>query len=613
MSTGKIELSVGAVKIADKDEILTEEEIDAINNKIPELDKRVGDIEDEIEGINNITNKIPELDKRVGDIEEIKSSLETMLICNLRDFPRLEGEKDDKLRFERIFQKHKDKYLKLYVINEDLYFTMSKNKDSGINLISNIELININSSYTVNSNGYSNYYLFKMYDVENVNIVGGKFIGDKDTHDYSSGGTHEWGHGIYVVKTKNININNVTIEKFTGDGIHLGSNNECTNTNRVITEVNIKNSLIKECRRQGISVVNGTLDLSNTIIKDIKGIDPQAGIDIEPNTNLEYTDVRINNLKTINCSGGGLVVYGTNFADINGSGVKANNGKYHNLIVDGFTNESSTYSFGLYISYQEENSSGSFRGCYNLRNIELYNSNVNIFNWSEENPTIKIDNIKIESLDTNLNHAINFARGSQGYHGNFNIGGLHIDNIKIDAPTTTYGILINDEGVNNNGVKNIIISNPSKCEVINKFNIAPLKSGDNYNIVDPLNILNKYISKVTKMKEITPLSGMNNISYDNASRQINLYKNNEVVRMYGRFRFVATSGTKKFKYIDDLNPSDIYTGHGKITPMGIKTLIYDNGWKDAILNLTKDGISITGYDFIDGKDYVVMLNIEYVI
>ena len=45
-------LSVGTMKIANKYEIFTEEEIDAINNKIPELDDRVGVIEDEIEEIN---------------------------------------------------------------------------------------------------------------------------------------------------------------------------------------------------------------------------------------------------------------------------------------------------------------------------------------------------------------------------------------------------------------------------------------------------------------------------------------------------------------------------------------------------------------------------------
>ena len=46
-------LSVGTTKIANKYEIFTEEEIDAINNKIPELDERVGIIEDEIDEINS--------------------------------------------------------------------------------------------------------------------------------------------------------------------------------------------------------------------------------------------------------------------------------------------------------------------------------------------------------------------------------------------------------------------------------------------------------------------------------------------------------------------------------------------------------------------------------
>ena len=46
-------LSVGTMKIANKYDIFTEEEIDNINNKIPELDERVGVVEDEIEEINS--------------------------------------------------------------------------------------------------------------------------------------------------------------------------------------------------------------------------------------------------------------------------------------------------------------------------------------------------------------------------------------------------------------------------------------------------------------------------------------------------------------------------------------------------------------------------------
>ena len=51
-------LSVGTVKIANKYEIFTEEEVDAINNKIPELDERVGNIESDIEEINSSLDNI---------------------------------------------------------------------------------------------------------------------------------------------------------------------------------------------------------------------------------------------------------------------------------------------------------------------------------------------------------------------------------------------------------------------------------------------------------------------------------------------------------------------------------------------------------------------------
>ena len=69
MSTRKIELSVGAVKYVDPNEIITEEEYNYIKNKVPELNGRVDIIE--------------------GEIEEINSSLDNMK--NLSDDPILHG------------------------------------------------------------------------------------------------------------------------------------------------------------------------------------------------------------------------------------------------------------------------------------------------------------------------------------------------------------------------------------------------------------------------------------------------------------------------------------------------------------------------------------------
>ena len=73
MSIGKIELSVGAVKYVDPNEIFTEEEIDAINNKIPELDERVDIIESEVEFERKRIDNLAKLEEgsTTGDAELI--------------------------------------------------------------------------------------------------------------------------------------------------------------------------------------------------------------------------------------------------------------------------------------------------------------------------------------------------------------------------------------------------------------------------------------------------------------------------------------------------------------------------------------------------------------
>ncbi|PDZ34735.1 hypothetical protein COI51_11500 [Bacillus toyonensis] len=60
----------------------------------------------------------------------------------------------------------------------------------------------------------------------------------------------------------------------------------------------VVNPLIDSCRRQGISVISAkTLRINDAIIKNIKGIAPMNGIDLEPNFNTEFLqDIVIDNL-----------------------------------------------------------------------------------------------------------------------------------------------------------------------------------------------------------------------------------------------------------------------------------------------------------------------------
>jgi hypothetical protein len=101
--------------------------------------------------------------------------------------------------------------------------------NSRINLVSNMTfLLDQRVVIQKETNGFEIYStLYLDSQTENVTIRGGTLLGDRETHDYSRkekniDGTHEWGDGIYSEGARNITIDQVKIEKFTGDGIEIG-------------------------------------------------------------------------------------------------------------------------------------------------------------------------------------------------------------------------------------------------------------------------------------------------------------------------------------------------------------------------------------------------------
>ncbi|XZF76232.1 right-handed parallel beta-helix repeat-containing protein [Bacillus sp. AL-1R] len=95
--------------------------------------------------------------------------------------------------------------------------------------------LNLNgSSLRINPNNLTNYSVIS-YQRNQIfsRITNGKIIGDRDLHDYSSGGTHEGGYGIQVgnftpptnggCNSRYIILDNLDISDFTGDSITLNS------------------------------------------------------------------------------------------------------------------------------------------------------------------------------------------------------------------------------------------------------------------------------------------------------------------------------------------------------------------------------------------------------
>lgn len=143
-------------------------------------------------------------------------------------------------------------------------------------------------------NKAKNYQVFRIHNVKNINISGGNLIGDKHTHLDNKG---EWGMGVEIKDSQNINISNMNIDKMWGDAIYIGTHGKNSNYN-----ISLSNIKMNDNRRQGVSIISVEKLLANNIeISNTKGRSPMNGVDIEPNNNLNVLkNIEFNNLKSFN-------------------------------------------------------------------------------------------------------------------------------------------------------------------------------------------------------------------------------------------------------------------------------------------------------------------------
>lgn len=126
--------------------------------------------------------------------------------------------------------------------------------------------------------------------VENIKLTGGKFIGDRDEHDYSDGTTHEWGHLLRIGGATNVTITGAEFTDATGDGVDVHGFGHTFDPNHVqSTQIYITDNTFIRNRRNQISVTSGTdvyIEYNDFIDASIHtsgsdGIAPGFAIDIE--------------------------------------------------------------------------------------------------------------------------------------------------------------------------------------------------------------------------------------------------------------------------------------------------------------------------------------------
>ncbi|TWT03625.1 glycosyl hydrolase family 28-related protein [Planomicrobium sp. CPCC 101079] len=189
----------------------------------------------------------------------------------------------------------------------------------GTYLVDAIESIKVKDNITLDfesgavikamPNGADNYAIISIHDVENVKITGKPVIqGERTEH---TGETGEWGFGISIKGATGVSIENANITDCWGDGIYIGPSEKQNYSKDVV----IKDPLLENNRRQGISVISAkNLKITDPVINNTSGTDPQSGIDIEPNSNTEHLEnIEIVNLATKNNEGFGFQIYLENF------------------------------------------------------------------------------------------------------------------------------------------------------------------------------------------------------------------------------------------------------------------------------------------------------------
>jgi hypothetical protein len=176
------------------------------------------------------------------------------------------------------------------------------------------------------------FYVLMVLNATDVNIIGGKIIGDRKEHLDITG---EWGMGIAVYASRNVIINGTKIYNCWGDGIVIGAKGGAPYfAPNASLNITVKNVTSDNNRRQAITIgkANGVL-IDSCILTNTNGTKPMAGIDIEPDKDTAQNITIQNSLLAYN-KGNGIEIYANRSSVVQNVMVK--NNFIHNNAYGGY-------------------------------------------------------------------------------------------------------------------------------------------------------------------------------------------------------------------------------------------------------------------------------------
>lgn len=254
--------------------------------------------------------------------------------------------------------------------------------DNGLDFKDNtIVYFQDNSELILKPSNKRSYQMIRVHNKKNITIYSPTLRGDRKKHFGDAGG--EWGMGISIRGSENINIIDFDISDCWGDGIYVGHSKTFSKN------ISINGGVIDNNRRNGISIVSvDKLLVQNVLLANSNGTNPQTGLDIEPNNiDDEINNIVLKNLVTFNNYKNGILVH----LDKLPSKVQ----KRTNIEIDTFRDILSGRAVRVSGAYNGDKKNKPLKGKVLFRNITLDESkNESVFNKNKFFPPISIESVK---------------------------------------------------------------------------------------------------------------------------------------------------------------------------------------------------------------------------
>ena len=477
-----------------------------------------------------------------------------------------------------------DKLQKFFAYNTSKYIVNSPNIliDGNMSITSNSYIeFEDGCKITRKTTDATHYYMLHLDNVDNVTINNAHLVGDKTTHTGADG---QWGHGINVVCSTNILIENSIIEDTWGDGIYIGLYSTKGEYQQV-ENVKVTNCIIDNCSRNGISVCSGkNILIEDCKISNVTRIAPKAGIDIELEAPAGQTplfeNLVINNIFTSE-NGEGINVYCG--ADFNAGQVKVSNHHSYNenrcLYMIGFNNSASVFT-------------------YEDSYIELANTFAIIINKSKDSKgyikNIIVDSSKLADINNSYHGVIGLVNNSDS---GYTTGGLVIDGVKViktHSDKHIWGTFLMFNSSNTGSIEDITMKNISN-DVYNNVGLKPLffspSAGTGVYDWSKFAIENCTFERISNSPTVT-LSGSDD-GFCNLFTKSALWQNSTTTISpkfpNGIYEISVLSKSTYSHVITFDSGYNVYTG----TTSGATSRTFTAGYDGAYLKFRKDGSNIS--------------------